>query len=117
MQSDQTELAALATLFLPFESGLLAWPQRTAFLRARHHGSLPAAGALICEQTFKPEADALRRGGFDVVRQVVPEAVPFGRVLVLPPRQRDESRALLARAVQLVGEGGRVVVAAANNSG
>ena len=117
MQSDPTEQAALATLFVPFESGDLVWPARCAFLRARAGGSPPQPGVLACEQTFKPEADALRRAGFDVLPQIDPAKGSFELVLVLPPRQREESRALLARAVKLAGEGGRVVVAAANASG
>jgi 16S rRNA (guanine1207-N2)-methyltransferase len=117
MHSDPTEQAALVTLFLPFETGALTWPSRTAFLRARNAGSLPRHGQITCEQTFKPDADALLRAGFEVVPQLAPDTARFELVLVMPPRQREESRALLARAVQLAGESGRVVVAAANTSG
>ena len=38
-------------------------------------------------------------------------------MLVLPPRQREQARALLARAVALAAPGARVVVAAANDEG
>ena len=116
MQSDPIEQAALATLFLPFESEDLTWAPRIAFLRARASESVPRAAGIACEQSFKPEADALRRAGLDVSPRIAPDA-HFDLVLVLPPRQREESRALLARAVQLAGQGGRVVAAAANTSG
>jgi 16S rRNA (guanine1207-N2)-methyltransferase len=116
MHSDSIEQAALATLFLPFDSQELAWQPHVAFLRARAGIPAPYAAGLVCEQTFKPEADALRHAGMEVVPHIANDR-RFELVLVLPPRQREESRALLARAVQLAGEGGRVVAAAANNSG
>jgi len=116
MQSDPIEQAALATLFLPFESEDLAWAPRIAFLRARTSESMSRTAGFVCEQSFKPEADALRRAGFDVAPHIAQDA-RFDLVLVLPPRQREESRALLARAVQMAGKAGRVVAAAANNSG
>ncbi len=58
--------SALETLFLPFSEGRLPWPAGGAmFLRARdgwplHERPLPG---LHCEQSFKPEADALDAGG------------------------------------------------------
>ncbi len=41
----------------------------------------------------------------------------YSLVLVLPPRQRDEARALLARAIGLTSAGGRVVACQHNNEG
>jgi len=41
----------------------------------------------------------------------------FPLVLVLPPRQRDEARALLARALRLTAEGGRIVACMSNDEG
>jgi 16S rRNA (guanine1207-N2)-methyltransferase len=116
MHNDRSERAALATLFLPFSLGVLPWPRRIAFLRARPEPSLPQDCELVCEQTFKPDADALQQAGYDVVQQI-PANERFDLVMVLPPRQRDESRSLLARAMRLVGPAGRVVAAAANTSG
>ena len=55
---------ALEALLMPFLTGRLAWPQAGAlFLRARQgHGLVPSAWpGLVCEQSFKPEADALER--------------------------------------------------------
>ena len=124
---------ALETLFLPFAEGRLAWPGRepqpaavngadapihsAMFLRARdgwplHRQPLPG---LVCEQSFKPEADALAQAGF-AVNIASPEKT-FDLVLILPPRQRDEARALLARAVAMTRPGGRVVVSQSNDEG
>lgn len=108
---------ALETLLLPFSLGQLSWPaQGAVFLRARAGATLQASQfpGLVCEQSFKPEADALERAGFPV-RDVGDEKYPL--VMVLPPRQRDESRALLARAVSLTQPGGLIVVAQANDEG
>lgn len=111
--------AALETLFLPFEQGYLEWPSggRCVFLRAREGAwryrwcePLPA-----CEQSFKPHADALQQAGV-TVQASLPEA-PADCVLVLPPRQRDEARALLARAVRMAGPKGRVVACQSNAEG
>lgn len=110
--------AALDTLFLPFRSGALTWPADGAvrFLRARAGGEVAALppGSLHCEQSFKPEADALQRLGHAVVTD---DATNCPLVLVLPPRQRDEARALFARALRLAAPGACVVACVANNEG
>jgi 16S rRNA (guanine1207-N2)-methyltransferase len=107
----------LETLLLPFIDGHLSWPDEGAlFLRARdgwplHQRPLPG---LICEQTFKPDADALLRAGLRLAQNT---NANFPLVLALPPRQRDEARALLARAVMQTRTGGRVVACQSNNEG
>jgi 16S rRNA (guanine1207-N2)-methyltransferase len=112
--------APLETLFLPFLEGRLAWPPDGAlFLRARAGAPLDASTfpGLVCEQSFKPDAEALDRAGFDV-QPLVPSSVrKYSLVLALPPRQRDESRALLARALTLLAPGGVAIACAANNDG
>lgn len=109
---------ALDTLFLPLASGALAWPAAgsTLFLRARSGAALNAAREHrpVCEQGFKPWADALARDGFAVSES---NTGRFERVLLLAPRQREESRALLARAVVQAGQGGVVLACAANKEG
>ena len=113
---------ALDTLLLPFDEGLLPWPEGgAAFLRARDGAALhrePRPG-LVCEQSFKPDAQALQRAGFELLD---PDAADAGTrryplVLVLPPRQRDEARALLARALAMTAPGGRVIASVANTEG
>jgi len=110
---------ALDTLFLPLASGAVAWrpaPGGALFLRARAGAALAAARghAITCEQGFKPWADALAAAGERVVDA---QGGHFARVLVLAPRQRMESRALLARAVAQALPGGVVLACAANNEG
>mgnify|MGYP001171434708 CR=1 FL=1 len=109
---------ALDTLLLPLASGAVSWPAPggTLFLRARAGAALEPwrAQAITCEQSFKPWADALAAAGH---RGVDLQAGHFERVLVLAPRQRSESRALLARAVSQAMPGGVVLACAANNEG
>lgn len=109
---------ALDVLFLPFDAGALAWPAPggTLFLRARAGVALNAARRHrpVCEQSFRPWAEALERDGLAVSEA---NSDRFARVLVLAPRQRDESRALLARAVAQAEAGGVVVACAPNKEG
>lgn len=110
---------ALETLLLPFANGALSWPAEGAlFLRAREGGPLRARAfpGLICEQSFRTDADALQSAGFALATQEHLEAV-YPLVLLLPPRQRDEARASMARAVALTAAGGRVIASASNNEG
>ncbi len=116
--------AALETLFLPIASKTLQWPAEGAmFLRARaggvlHRLSLPG---LVCEQTFKPHADDIRRAGLHLTAvgkdAAAGHAATYPLVLLLPPRQRDEARASMARAVAATAPGGRVMACATNNEG
>lgn len=108
---------ALDTLMLPIADGTIAWPADGAlFLRARggaalHERPLPT---LVCEQSFKPDAEALQRAGFVVC---APDDARYALVMILPPRQRDEARALFAEALARVRLGGTVVAAMANDAG
>jgi 16S rRNA (guanine1207-N2)-methyltransferase len=110
--------AALDTLFLPLATGAVAAPgaRGALFLRARAGAWLHAwpRERFVCEQTFKPFADALTLAGARV--ESAPDRT-FPLVLVLPPRQRDEARAVFARAVRHAVPGGVVVASRANNEG
>ena len=110
---------ALETLFLPFAEGRLSWPAQggALFLRARDGWPLHAQPrpGLVCEQSFKPQADALQRSGLSLDGDDGERRYPL--VLVLPPRQRDEARALLARAVARTAPGGRVLACLSNDEG
>jgi len=114
--------APLQTLFLPFAQGLLRWPQGpVAFLRARDGWPLRehAQGReLVCEQSFAPFAQSLQASGREVVSSLdQDQAGRFAMVLLLPPRQREEARALFARALRLLAPGGIVVACQSNNEG
>ncbi len=110
-------LAALETLFLPFASGALTWPGSALFLRAQHGWPLfaQALPGLVCEQSFKPEFDSLEKSGCAV--RSTSDGSRFPLVLVLPPRQRDEARALFAHAIERTAPGGIVVASMANDAG
>jgi 16S rRNA (guanine1207-N2)-methyltransferase len=111
--------AQLDALFLPFATGELPLPDdgRALFLRARAAAPLGtfARSGWLCQQSFRPFADDLQRAGFTVGEPV--EGERFARVLVLPPRQRDEARALFARAARHVDADGVVLAAVPNAEG
>jgi len=107
----------LDTLMLPLADGRIAWPDGPVlFLRARYGLALSGAprDRVVCEQTFKPAVDSLSRAGF-ILRGDDQDS--YGLTLVLPQRQRDENRALLARAVASTEAGGIVLAAASNVEG
>lgn len=109
---------ALDALFLPFQSGALLWPKgEVLFLRARHGAVLNDLQLtnLVCEQSFKPDAQLLSNAGFKLIQAA--QLTNYPLVLILLPRQRDEARALLARAIQHTQPGGRVVACVGNNEG
>ena len=110
--------AALDALFLPFEEGRLRLPAdgSVLFLRARNGYRLRevAQAGWLCEQSFKPFADALIREGFNVAEPA--DDAHFKLSLLLPPRQRDEARAWFAKAVRHA-EGGTVVACVPNAEG
>ncbi|GAB1596924.1 class I SAM-dependent methyltransferase [Lysobacter claricitrinus] len=110
---------ALDALFLPFDDELLPSPAGAAFLGARPGPALQrwAPLGISCEQDYRPAAAALERNGIEVAAAEFTPPPTFPTVLVLPPRQREQSRAMLARAITLAGDTGRVVACAANNAG
>jgi 16S rRNA (guanine1207-N2)-methyltransferase len=121
MCADRSEDRPLETLFLPLLDGHLAWPESGGlFLRARAGAALRASSwpGLVCQQTFAPDAAALERLQLRVVTDDVDALThTFPLVLVLPPRQRAEARALLAHALRLTERGGRIVACMSNDEG
>ncbi|OYW76059.1 MAG: 16S rRNA methyltransferase, partial [Asticcacaulis sp. 32-58-5] len=108
----------LDTLALPLDDGLIDLPSgsKALFLRARYGLALREyRDQLVCEQSFKPALDALTQQGF----RARPEGdeTQYPLTMVLPPRQREEYRALLARAVLSTTQGGTVVAAVSNLEG
>jgi 16S rRNA (guanine1207-N2)-methyltransferase len=121
MCADFRDDPPLETLFLPLLEGHIAWPDRGAlFVRARAGAPLHARAwpGLVCQQTFQPDAVALERSNLRVLTHDLDSATDsYPLVMVLPPRQRDEARALLARAIRSTQPGGRVLACASNNEG
>lgn len=111
----------LEALLHPFADGLLQWPATGSvlFLRAREGAALHAARlpALAATQPFRPEAMRLQRLGIGLLDEDALSDATYPLVLVLPPRQREEARALLAKACAAVAPGGRVVASVANDEG
>lgn len=112
---------AIETLFLPLASGDIDWPDdgKTLFLRARMGNGLTGVEAknVDCVQSFRPYAGELEKAGFTVKPAVEASDRDYPLVLVLPPRQREEARALLAAAFSLARRGGTVVVCQSNTEG
>ncbi|HET6587607.1 MAG TPA: class I SAM-dependent methyltransferase [Oleiagrimonas sp.] len=110
---------ALRALLVPFEHGALDWPAdgRVLFLGARAGEPLQrwASPAWLCQQNLKPFADALQRAGLKTGEPASDEQ--FACVLLLLPRQRDERRAVLARALDHCAPGGVIVASVANHDG
>lgn len=110
---------ALESLLLPFAKGDLTWPSGPVlFLRARDGWALrqQSLGRLHCEQSFKPWADELSSAGLQVHASAETQH-GYALVLVLPPRQRDEARALFAHALSMAAPGGVVLASIANDEG
>jgi len=111
---------ALDALLHPFADGALRWPGLgVLFLRAREGAALHAIGArgFSATQPFKPEAEKLEPLGVELLDEDALPLSAFPLVLVLPPRQREEARALLAKACAACAPGGIVVAAVANDEG
>jgi 16S rRNA (guanine1207-N2)-methyltransferase len=120
MCADLTADPPLETLFLPLLEGSVAWPGGALFVRARFGAPLQARAwpGLVCQQTFQPDAAALERANLRVLTHDLDSATDrYPLVLVLPPRQRDEARALFAHALRAVEPGGRLLACASNNEG
>lgn len=113
--------SALNALLYPFAEGLLHWPQDAPvlFLRGREGAALHALphATLVATQPFKPEAARLERIGITLLDEEALPAHHYPLVLLLPPRQREEARALLAKACQAVAADGVVVAAVSNDEG
>lgn len=110
---------ALAALFVPFELRQLHLPVdgSVLFLRARCGVRLRemAQPQWLCQQSFMPFADELARNGLRVGEPGADER--FALVLVLPPRQRDEARAVFARALTHLAPGGTLLASMPNTEG
>jgi 16S rRNA (guanine1207-N2)-methyltransferase len=111
--------AAVQSLFLALAQGEIAVPTGdVAFLRARpHEGLHQFAGRLVCEQSWKPLAEALTVSGFSSSPTLLEGEGRFDLVLLRPDRQRDQVLYDMARGFQLLRPGGTLVVALPNDWG
>jgi 16S rRNA (guanine1207-N2)-methyltransferase len=102
-------------LSLPIREGVIAWPKRVLFLRARASFRLEAAQLknIFADQSFKPFFDALP----ETWREGEHAHGAFPLVMILPSKQRDEARALYARAVGLCEDKGTILASISNHEG
>lgn len=110
---------ALEALCLPFAKRQLAITDApTLFLRAREGTALHAIKPpqLVCVQPFKPAVEGLRRADF-VTYAKPPDSADYAQVWLLPPRQREEARSLIAAAFDACAPGGLVIASVANDEG
>lgn len=103
-------------LVLPFERGLIDFPDRAFLLRAEPSDAFGPdwRAALVCEQSFRPAFDALRKAGFAAEQRLDGR---FACGLVLLTKHKAENRANLARAWDLLEPGGLLVACGANAIG
>lgn len=110
---------AREVLLLPFATGALAWPSDggVRFDEARVLPGLDEVrrARLRCTQPFRPFADELARAGYARIDEG--DADRPALTLLLPPRQRDRSRALLARALLRSAPGATLVACQHNDEG
>jgi 16S rRNA (guanine1207-N2)-methyltransferase len=135
--------AALDALFVPFATGELTLPAQggVLMLRAREGVALREhiRAGWVLQQSFAPAANALARHRYTVINDpplASPPATPgatkavvgarsraihpattYEVVLVLPTRQREETRLLFAQALSLVSPTGIVVASVPNTEG
>lgn len=110
---------ALETLMLALrsEDSLVPAEGRIGFLRARAHADLLTFGdRLSCEQDFKPVAAELHSAGLIGPEHKLLEG-KFALVILLPERQKQQTLADLARGIDLLEEGGKLVVCLHNDWG
>ncbi|MCE9518774.1 MAG: class I SAM-dependent methyltransferase [Verrucomicrobia bacterium] len=110
---------ALETLMLALrsEESLVPAEGRIGFLRARVHADLLTFGErLVCEQDFKPEAAELQAAGLMGSDYKALDG-KFALVLLLPERQKHQTLADLARGMDLLEDGGKLVVCLHNDWG
>ena len=93
-----------------FETGALV-PQRAFFLRAEPSPFRDSAA----EQSFRPEYLRLKRAGWSVVPRLEGSGYPLGQILLT--KHKEENFANIARGWALLGEGGTLVCAGANDDG
>ncbi len=106
-----------ARILLPFDEGLLAFPEGD-LLYIRPATGTPATLAgnpgLTCEQGFKPVANTLESQGFTVVSAA---DGTYAAVMVGLTRSRVENMANVARACRVVAAGGLVLVSGDKTDG
>jgi 16S rRNA (guanine1207-N2)-methyltransferase len=115
---DHDSKAALDTLVyaLQAQPWLIDTAQRIGFIHAQAHPDLLAlAPRLHCEQSFRPQAARLEAQGIRSSEHKL--SGTFDTILLLPQRQREQTLADTARALDLLKPGGHLVISLHNDWG
>lgn len=105
----------LRALALPLTRGLVEMPERAFFLRAEPSAEFsPWSEHLDCQQSFKPSFDRLAEAGFRPHQDLAPG---YDLGLCLLTKHKEESRALIARGLDLLNANGILLCCGANNLG
>ncbi len=78
------------------------------------HALKNLASSLVCQQTFKPESDALKVLGIESVHDI--HAVSE-LALLFPHKNKQQSLFYMAKAMQSLAMGGQIIIACANKHG
>lgn len=113
---------ALQTLFTPFESGALPHPDAQAkilCINAPAHPGLAqfSHAHLMVQHFFKPALDRLAAQGYSAQPQLPDDFETYDIILLPAPRNRIETRFLMAQGLKLLKPGGVLVTAADNKTG
>lgn len=112
MSDNDQSLRALA---LPFQRAILDMPARAFWLRAEAgEDFVPWAGALDCQQDFRPAFDRLRARGFRALERL---DGPYALGLVSLTKHKAGNRALIAQGLDLLADDGVLVCCGAKDSG
>ncbi len=109
------------TLLLAFDSGAVPMPETGTILVLNAEpgpwlAQLPK-DRVVCRTTLKPAHEALKAAGYTVLDVDSVELPHAALTIVVPPRQRDQARALFARAVLAATEGTYVIASLPNTLG
>lgn len=109
------------TLLLALESEAVALPEAGPILVLNAEpgpwlSRLPK-DRLVLRTSYKPYHDALSAAGFNVLPVNSVELPAAMLTIIVPPRQRDQARAVYARAVLAAPEGGTVLACLPNTLG
>lgn len=109
------------TLLLAFESGAVPMPETGTILVLNAEpgpwlSQLPK-DRVVCRTSLKPAHAALKAAGYAVLDVDSVDLPDAALTIVVPPRQRDQARALFARAVLAAPEGTHVLASLPNTLG
>ncbi|WP_198507328.1 class I SAM-dependent methyltransferase [Mariprofundus ferrinatatus] len=108
-----TELLYKTALEQPAGRTLVINAHADALLTALHEQS----SKLDLWQHFKPENNAIRQMGLNATETLQSNNGNYQLILLLPSKNRQQTHYWIAMAMQMLGDGGKLMVACANNHG